>query len=460
MSGRRSTGVIFWGLTLVLIGVLLLAHNLGYRLQIWPYVVRYWPALLIAWGLLKFVDYFRFRYAGDNRPLFSGGEVALLIMVIFVGSAITTAVNVSPDLGNIFQVGDIDLWDITGNSYTFDEHQVSTVPAGSEIEIANSFGNVEIKPSESDQVVLDVKKTVRASSREEAERLEKDFTFSIMKNGSTYRIASNKDIGGFSEHSIPRQRFKSSLVIGLPKRSTLHVDNRYGRVSIQEVTGNQEISNRYGDVDVRDISGTVRLDNRNGNVAVEGVSESVVISNRYANTTAKNVGGNLEIDTRNGSVDASDIKGNATITNSYAPINVENVQGQLTINGRNNGVDVQHIQGDITANSSYQNVNMRDARAAVAISSRNGDLTLSFDTPPQKDIVITARYGSVTLELPSSSSFVVDARTEYGQIDSDFDGLNHDSTRRSKAVTGQVGRGGPKITIDLRNGDIHLGRKT
>ena len=212
MSGRRSTGVIFWGLTLVLIGVLLLAHNLGYRLQIWPYVVRYWPALLIAWGLLKFVDYFRFRYAGDNRPLFSGGEVALLIMVIFVGSAITTAVNVSPDLGNIFQVGDIDLWDITGNSYTFDEHQVSTVPAGSEIEIANSFGNVEIKPSESDQVVLDVKKTVRASSREEAERLEKDFTFSIMKNGSTYRIASNKDIGGLTCYS-PEPGYESYCIL-------------------------------------------------------------------------------------------------------------------------------------------------------------------------------------------------------------------------------------------------------
>src|SRR5437868_11442875 len=154
MSGRRSAGVIFWGLTLVAIGVLLLAHNMGYPVHIWPYVVRYWPALLIAWGLLKFVDYFRFRHAGDNRPLFSGGEVALLILVIFTGSAITTAANVSPELGNIFDIGDIDLWDITGNSYTFDQHQESSVPAGSEIEIANSFGTVEIKPSDSDRVIL------------------------------------------------------------------------------------------------------------------------------------------------------------------------------------------------------------------------------------------------------------------------------------------------------------------
>ena len=96
MSVRRSAGTIFWGLTLVTIGALLLARNLGYTIPIWGYVARYWPALLIGWGLLKFVDYYRFRSAGDNRPLFSGGEVVLLIFVIFLGTAVTTAANISP----------------------------------------------------------------------------------------------------------------------------------------------------------------------------------------------------------------------------------------------------------------------------------------------------------------------------------------------------------------------------
>ena len=456
MSVRRSAGVIFWGLTLVVIGVLLLAHNLGYPIRIWPYVVRYWPALLIAWGLLKFVDYYRFRNNGDNRPLFSGGEVFLLLVMIFAGSALTTAANLSPELGNIFEVGDIDLWDITGNSYTFDEHKESSVPAGSEIEILNSFGNVEIRPADSDRVVLDVKKTVRAGSRDEADRLEHDFTFSIAQEGSRYRIASNRDGGNVG---VPRQRFKSSLVIQLPKRSVLNVDNRNGRVTIQDLTGNENVVNRYGDIDIRDITGEVRIENRNGGVTVEDVTDSVTISNRYSNTTAKNVGGNLSIETRNGSVDVSGVKGNAIINNAYAPINVENVQGELTITGRNNSIEVQHVDGDINADSSYQNVNIRDARAGVKVNSRNGDMTLSFEKPPQKDITIQARFGSVNVELPSSSSFVIDARTQYGEIDSEFDGLNHDNSRRERALTGHVGNNGPRITIDLRNGNFHLGKR-
>jgi hypothetical protein len=458
MSARRSAGVIFWGLLLVAIGVLMLAHNLGYPLHIWPYIGRYWPALLIAWGLLKFVDYFRFRHAGDNRPLFSGGEVALLILVIFAGSAITTAANVSPDLGNIFQIGDLDLWDITGNSYSFDEHQERMVPAGSEIEIVNYFGNVEIRPSDSDRIVVDAKKVIRATNQDEADRLARDFTFAISNDGPKYRIASNKDtVSG--ERTTGRQGFKSSLAIQLPKQSVVHVDNRNGRVTVQDLTGDEDIVNRYGDVEVRNIGGRLKVENRNGSVDVEDVSDSVTINNEYANTTAKMVGGDLEIGSRNGSVDVSGVKGSAKITNAYAPINIENVQGTLTINGRNNSIDVQHVDGDITAESSYENVNIRDPRSAVRINGRNGEMTVSFERPPEKDVVISSQYGAVTLDLPSSSSFNIEARTQYGQIDSEFDGLNHDSSSRDKAVTGQVGHGGPKITIDLRNGDIHLGKR-
>ena len=198
MSVRRNAGAIFWGLTLVAVGGLLLASNLGYSVKIWPYVVRYWPGLLIVWGLLKFVDYFRFRNTDDRRPLFSGGEVALLILVIFAGSAITTAANLSPDIGSIFQIGNIDLWDVTGNNFNYDQHveQQSATP-GSEIEVTNFFGDVEIRPADTDRIVVDVRKTIRASDKQEADRLDQEFSFSIIQEGSKYRIRSNRDDAGF-----------------------------------------------------------------------------------------------------------------------------------------------------------------------------------------------------------------------------------------------------------------------
>jgi len=459
MSVRRSAGTIFWGLTLVTIGALLLARNLGYTIPIWGYVARYWPALLIGWGLLKFVDYYRFRSAGDNRPLFSGGEVALLIFVIFLGTAVTTAANISPGFGSIFEIGDIDLWDITGNNFTFDEHEEAAVPSGSTIEIENLYGNVEVHPMDSDRVILDVKKTIRASNKEEADRLEKDFTFSITNAGSTYRITSNRE-NLVQFHGIPRQRYKSSLTLQVPKRATLRIDNRNGKISVQDLTGDQQVTNRYGQVDVRNITGDVRIENRNGSVTAQDISGAVTITNRYSVTAVKNVGGNLEITTRNGSVDVSGVKGGATIANSYAPISVENVQGDLTISGRNNSVDVQHVDGDVRADSSYQNVNIRDAKGAVTVNSRNGDLLVSLVRPPQKDISISSRYGTITLELPANSAFNIDAHTEFGQVDAEFEGLSIDRSRRERSARGRIGQGGPQITISARNGDIHLSRRS
>jgi hypothetical protein len=120
---------------------------------------------------------------------------------------------------------------------------------------------------------------------------------------------------------------------------------------------------------------------------------------------------------------------------------------------------VEHVEGDILADTSYQNVTIKDPRGGVTITSRNGDLLLSFVRPPQKDVSIDTRYANVTVELPSSSSFRVDARTEYGSVDAgDFEGLRIDRANRERTISGEFGGGGPQLTIVTRNGDIRLRR--
>jgi DUF4097 and DUF4098 domain-containing protein YvlB len=158
-------------------------------------------------------------------------------------------------------------------------------------------------------------------------------------------------------------------------------------------------------------------------------------------------------------VDVSAVKGNVTISNSYAPISVENVGGTLTVTGRNNALDLKDIEGDLRAQNSYQSVTVNDARGAVSLSSRNSDLWLSFERLPQKDISISHQYGNVRLELPSTASFSVDAETEYGQVETEFEDLDRSTSNRRASLRGRVGTGGPQITIDTRNGNIHLDRR-
>jgi len=489
MSRIRSAGSLFWGFILLAAGGLLLARNLGYPIPLWSGIARYWPAVLIIWGLFKMVDYFRFKDSDVNRSLFSAGEIVMLILVILAGSAITIAANISPNIDDIFRVGNIDFWDITGNSYEFTEHHEMEAQAGATIEISNRYGGVDVSPAETDRIIVDVKKTVLASDSAEADKIAQGFSFSINHDTPVYRI-----LGSFTGPQNNGRRVRTALTIKVPKRSVLKLDNRNGAVSVSGLTGNQTITssfagavvhdiegnvdvqnrngnvevrgvkgnavinNQFANVDVRDISGSLELRNRNGNVEVTDVRGAAKIENAFANVSAKNVGGDIEVENRNGNVEINSVKGTATISNQFAYVRATNVQRELRIHVRNGTVEVEHAEGDVNVESSFNNVSIRDAKGAVSVTNRNGDVSVRLDQPPTRDISLSTEFSSVELELPASSSFSLDGRTRFGQIHSSFDGLNVNSQNAERTITGRVGQGGPNIKLDTRNGDIRLGR--
>lgn len=51
-KSRRGSKV-FWGLVLILAGALILLDNLGYLSHD---IIRFWPVLVIIWGIKKLVD--------------------------------------------------------------------------------------------------------------------------------------------------------------------------------------------------------------------------------------------------------------------------------------------------------------------------------------------------------------------------------------------------------------------
>ena len=85
-----------------------------------------------------------------------------------------------------------------------------------------------------------------------------------------------------------------------------------------------------------------------------------------------------------------------------------------------------------------------------------GQVDIKLLDPPRKNIQVTSQFADVSLELPASSSFSIDARTRYGNTSTDFRELDHREDRERNSLTGQVGTGGPEIRIDNRNGSIRI----
>lgn len=81
MRRRRS---IIGPLVLVALGLLLLYSSLHSNWAPWEVIFRYWPVILIAWGLGKIWDHLRARDAGEpaSPSRFSGGELGMAAALV------------------------------------------------------------------------------------------------------------------------------------------------------------------------------------------------------------------------------------------------------------------------------------------------------------------------------------------------------------------------------------------
>jgi uncharacterized integral membrane protein len=60
----KKSNAVICGLVLVGIGLILLVDNFT-RVNIWSYVWMWWPLILVAMGVGKLVQYFRYK---EGRP--------------------------------------------------------------------------------------------------------------------------------------------------------------------------------------------------------------------------------------------------------------------------------------------------------------------------------------------------------------------------------------------------------
>ena len=95
MSGygfRRGT--IFWALTLITVGSIFLYQNFNREVHPWQIIAKFWPILIIFWGLSKLVDYLQAQAHPEVAPhaLFSGSEVVLLLLILALGTLVSKLV--------------------------------------------------------------------------------------------------------------------------------------------------------------------------------------------------------------------------------------------------------------------------------------------------------------------------------------------------------------------------------
>jgi DUF4097 and DUF4098 domain-containing protein YvlB len=441
---RRS---IFAGLLLILLGVVFLIFrfypNLGLGNLIW----HFWPIVIIIWGLAKLVDHLAARHTGERTTVLTGGEAAILILVIFC----------------LAGLGFAD-WlrkrsDFQFNFHPFQQHYSQSealspkkVVPGQHISIDTRRGNISIHSTDGDELRVTVNKSASDSNEAAAD-----------DRMSAAKTIIEQTSDGLSVHSTNQETWQGTVAedldIEVPKQVS--------------ITANSD----HGDVTVAGIAGAVETTARDGHIEIHDSGSDVAATLHHGNLQISNVAGSVRVIGRGSEIDVSDVAGDASFDGEFfGPVLVRNVAKTTHYLSQRSDLTLVHLTGRLELGSDIELSDVGMAKLAthdkdieidgvagpLDVADSHGDVKVRFSHPPTAGISISDDSGEIDLTLPGKSNFQISAASRSGQVDSEFEGpslqlVNNENTGN---LSGTFGSHGPKISITTSYGTISLHKST
>ena len=189
--------------------------------------------------------------------------------------------------------------------------------------------------------------------------------------------------------------------------------------------------------------------------------------------------GNIKISGKGGAIDATSASGSLTVDGDFfGPIRADKVAkgvrylsaktdltlsqlaGHLELGSGN--LEILDAPGNLAVITRDNDVNIENAGGKVKVENRNGRIEVRFASAPKEDIEIVNSSSEISLSLPDSASFQLEADCRSCDINSEFTGLQQNGdSGDSHHLAGKYGNGrGPKITLKTSYGSISLRRTT
>jgi DUF4097 and DUF4098 domain-containing protein YvlB len=125
-----------------------------------------------------------------------------------------------------------------------------------------------------------------------------------------------------------------------------------------------------------------------------------------------------------------------------------------TVNGK---VRVENSAGDLRLSTTNGSVEARNVKGKIDTDTTNGSIRLEL-ADMAENIKAETVNGSITLALGAIKELnaILEAETVNGGIDVDFP-ISFQNLQKSKhSLKGQVGQGGPRVSLETVNGSIRL----
>lgn len=492
MSSRMMRGGLAAGVALILFGALFLIHNLYAPFSVWRLLARYWPLLLVGFGLWRLWAHFAWRpqpgapgteAAGAPAPRAKAPRPPSLL-----GALLWTS------LGLLFFAHNLgagpDVWQLASRWWPL---LLILLGIGKLVDYALHREGVAVRAGE----LVGILALVLAGSA--VSRLEKSPIREIVRDArieiGEARVRPGEWLGtshAFSEErSYPQERVRP-----------VRIENSYGSVSVlpgpdgeisvrlgkvifapegeaakiageirletPEGSGGDafvirtnrdlladrklrfntnlevrvpgktrvEVRNAFGEIRVSDLHGGLDLATTHRRIEVADSTGPFTLSARYAETRLTNLEGDVQLDSR-GKVYAENIRGNLTVKDEYSPVEILNIEGALTLSGVDGSIRVENVSGPAVIETRGAPVTARGLKGGLRLAASHARADLSGIGA---GLSVESRYGTLTLkeirggvELASRSD-----RISAGGIEGDFRMRGRSSSLRLDGIRGNA----------------------
>jgi hypothetical protein len=443
----RTTGV-FSGLLLIVFGFLILLHNYGH-LQLGGIFKHWWPLIFIFWGATKLYERTLAQRQGRSAGWITPGEVFLVIglMIVVLG---VIAVAEAPHL---FEGMDINFG---GEPYSFPiDVDPQPLASNARILIRGGRGTITVRSSDEPTLRITGQKAIRTFSEADAQKRSAPIEIEAVKVGDGYEIHP----GGFD---LGDSRISVDMDVVVPKKSTVIVHNERGDVNISDMANDLTVSTQQGDIEINDTTGNVDVTLQKGDVKATDTKGDVKVSGHGGSVEVVDVSGSLTVDGEfYSSVRADKIAKGVRFISQRSDLTLTQLGGHFEKTSGN--LEIADAPGNLTSRTKNVSVSLENVTGRIVLDNINGAIELQFSNAPKEDITINNERASITLSIPSSSSFDIQADCRSCDIDSEFTGSGLKATRTEKGdshLEGKYGSArGPKIILKSSYDSIQI-RKT
>ena len=389
MSHRQRPsllGALLW----IGIGLLFLLSNFGIGRGFWSLAGRYWPVLLILFGLGRVIDYYLKKDAFSIRI----GEIVGIFLLLIFGSAITRFADshfarfvreLPIEIGN----ASVRPGQWIGESYAYTEEASYPLQHPIPIRIENSFGLVSVSPGSDGEIRVHLKKVVYADesrAKQIASRIRLEAAPESVPSASTaakpeaepgkateagwYVVKTNRESVNSGE-----RLFNTDLEVFIPKNSRLEVKNTFGEIKVSGINGAMSLSTTHRSLELRDCTGPFTLSNRYGESRLTDLTGNVILEGR-------------------GKAYLENIKGDVTATSEYSPLEIVHIDGKVSVSITENSVRVEDASGPVTIDARGARVNVSGLKNSLKVTASHQSVDIS---DVASDVSVDCRYSTLVL---------------------------------------------------------------